>query len=148
MNNWRDDRTLIGGSDAGAHLDFTATFNFATHFLQHAVREAQVLPLEEAVKMLTSDPAHLYGLHDRGVIREGAVPDVVLFDPDTIAAGEVRTKFDLPSGAGRLYGTADGIERVLVAGIEIVERGVTTDARRPASCCARGGTRCQASERR
>jgi N-acyl-D-aspartate/D-glutamate deacylase len=126
---WRDERTLIGGSDAGAHLDFLATFNYTTHLLQHAVRDAQALSLEECVRMLTHDPARLYGLRDRGVVREGAVADLVLLDPDTVGTEDVRTRCDLPGGAGRLYAGAIGIDRVFVAGTEIVEAGAMTGAR-------------------
>src|SRR4051794_16082466 len=126
---WRDDRTLIGGSDAGAHLDFMATFNYATYLLEEAVRKAEALPLEEAVKMMTSEPAALYGIRDRGVVREGAIADLVLFDPDTVGSDEVRTRFDLPRGRRRVDAEGHGIDRVLVAGTEIAEGGVLTGAR-------------------
>ena len=59
---WRDPRTIVGASDAGAHLDFLATFNYSTAMLGKAVRERQMLPLEEAIHMLTDVPARLYGL--------------------------------------------------------------------------------------
>ena len=126
---WRDDRTLIGGSDAGAHLDFLATFNYTTFLLQRVVRGAQALTLEECVRMLTHDPACLYGLRDRGVVREGAIADLVLFDPETVGTEEIRTRYDLPGGAGRLYAEAVGIDRVLVGGTEIVAGGKMTGAR-------------------
>jgi N-acyl-D-aspartate/D-glutamate deacylase len=118
---WRDPRALIGASDAGAHLDMLEFFGYSTMLLQHGVREQQVVTLEEAVHMLTGQPAGLYGLHDRGVLRPGAVADVTLFDPAAIARGPVETRFDLPGGAGRLYGEADGISHVIVNGVPIVD---------------------------
>jgi N-acyl-D-aspartate/D-glutamate deacylase len=118
---WRDPRAMIGASDAGAHLDMLEFFGYSTMLLQHGVREQQVITLEEAIHMLTGQPAGLYGLHDRGVLQPGAVADVTLFDPATIARAPVQTRFDLPGGAGRLYGEADGISHVIVNGVPIVE---------------------------
>ena len=117
---WRDDRALIGASDAGAHLDFLSTFNLQTWFLQTVVREKGVVELEEAVHYFTSAPAALYGLRDRGELRVGACADVVVFDPDTIGSGPVHTRFDLPAGGGRLYAEAHGMRHVLVNGTEVV----------------------------
>jgi N-acyl-D-aspartate/D-glutamate deacylase len=117
---WRDPRAVIGASDAGAHLDMIEFFAYSTMLLQYGVREYQVVGLEEAVHLITEVPAQLYGLHDRGVLREGAVADVVVFDPATVAREPVETRFDLPGGAGRLYGEAEGIGHVLVNGVEIV----------------------------
>jgi hypothetical protein len=53
----------------------------------------------------------------------------VVLDPDTIGPGEVVTRFDLPGGAGRIYGSAEGIEHVLVNGIPVVEGGEVLEAR-------------------
>ncbi|MDH4169421.1 MAG: amidohydrolase family protein [Acidimicrobiia bacterium] len=126
---WRDGRAVIGASDAGAHLDLLGTFNYSTHVLAKAVREFGVVSLEEAVQLITQVPASLYGLIDRGELREGAFADVVVFDPQTVAPKPLRTRFDLPGGAGRIYGEADGIDRVLVNGQEIVVDGAFTSAR-------------------
>ncbi|HEV8297732.1 MAG TPA: amidohydrolase family protein [Acidimicrobiales bacterium] len=126
---WRDGRAIIGGSDAGAHLDFTANFHYAPFVLARAVRHHAVLPLEEAVRYFTSVPAALYGLRDRGALTLGAWADVVVFDADTVAPGPIRMRFDLPTGAGRLYGEPTGITNVLVNGREIVHDGEFTDAR-------------------
>jgi N-acyl-D-aspartate/D-glutamate deacylase len=126
---WRDPRSLIGASDAGAHLDMIAAFRYSTGFLQEAVREQGLLPLEEAVHKLTAAPARLYGVRDRGVLREGAHADVVVFDPATVGATEVGTRFDLPGGAGRLYADATGIHDVLVAGQQIAIDGEYTGVR-------------------
>jgi N-acyl-D-aspartate/D-glutamate deacylase len=126
---WRDPRTLVGASDAGAHLDMIDTFNYSTTMIAKAVRQHGLLPLEEAVHYLTGAPAELYGLKDRGCVRPGAWADLVVFDPDTVGPEPVSTRFDLPAGAGRVYGGATGMERVMVAGRDIVAGGVFTDDR-------------------
>jgi N-acyl-D-aspartate/D-glutamate deacylase len=117
---WNDDRTVIGASDAGAHLDMIDTFAITTQVLGNGVREFGVMGLEDAVQQLTEVPARLYGLRDRGVLAEGWLADVVVFDPETVACGPTYTRFDLPGDAGRLYADADGIEHVFVNGVEII----------------------------
>jgi N-acyl-D-aspartate/D-glutamate deacylase len=120
---WRDDRAIVGASDAGAHLDMIDSFAFSTTLIARAVREHHLMPLEEAVSHLTDRPARLYGLRDRGRVAEGYHGDIVVFDPDTIGPGPVYQKFDLPGGAGRVYGEAEGIEHVLVNGVPAVRHG-------------------------
>ena len=127
---WRDPRVILGASDAGAHLDFIATFNYTTAFLGDSVRDRGLMGLEEAVHKLTDVPARLYGLTGRGRLAEGWVADVVVFDPERIAPGPVGMRADLPAGAARLYSEPEGVEHVLVNGVEIVGPGATfTDAR-------------------
>jgi len=126
---WRDRRALIGASDAGAHLDLLASFNYATEVLGKAVRQRKLLPLEEAIHLITDTPAQLYGLKERGRVEEGWKADVVVLDPDTIGSHDVRMRMDLPGGAGRLYAEADGIDHVLVNGTAIVRDGQLTEAR-------------------
>jgi N-acyl-D-aspartate/D-glutamate deacylase len=123
---WRDPRTIVGGSDAGAHLDMMCGAIATTSLLGDAVRERQLLSLEEAVHELTDAPARLYGLRDRGRIADGAHADLTLFDPDTIGHGLTHTRHDLPGGAMRLYAEAQGIHRVLVGGVDIVVDGEST----------------------
>jgi N-acyl-D-aspartate/D-glutamate deacylase len=124
---WRDPRAVVGASDAGAHLDMIDTFAFSTVLLGNA-RERELVPLEEAVRLLTDVPARLYGLRDRGRLAEGACADVVVFDPATVASGPVYVRHDLPGGASRLYADAIGIEHVVVNGVEIVRGGEHTGA--------------------
>ena len=125
---WKDPRTLIGASDAGAHLDMTDGFQYTSWLLGIAVRERGLLGLEEAVQKLTDAPARLYGIRDRGRIREGAHGDLVLFDPERIAPGPLHTRSDLPQNAARLYAEPEGIEHVFVNGSEIVSGKTFTGA--------------------
>jgi len=126
---WRDGRAVIGASDAGAHLDFIAYFDYPVYVLEHAVREHAVLSLEEAIHLLTDVPARLYGLRDRGQLVEGAWADIVVLDESTVGSGTLATRFDLPAGAGRLYAEPTGISHVLVNGEPVVADGKLTDAR-------------------
>ncbi|HVM66211.1 MAG TPA: amidohydrolase family protein [Acidimicrobiales bacterium] len=125
----RDRRSVVGASDAGAHLDMIATFNYTTVFLENAVRKFGLLPLEEAVRLMTSEPADLYGLRDRGRLVDGAYADMVVLDPAVVGSEEVGMRFDLPEGAGRLYAGAKGIDHVLVNGTPVVSDGALTGTR-------------------
>jgi N-acyl-D-aspartate/D-glutamate deacylase len=129
LSLWRDRRTVIGASDAGAHYDLLATFNYTTGMLQGAVRERGLLSFEEAVRLLTQVPAELYGIRERGLLREGWYADVDVIDPATIGTDDVAMRFDLPGGAGRLYAESTGVEHVFVNGSPIVTNGVLTENR-------------------
>lgn len=120
---WRDPRTVIGGSDAGAHLDMMCGAIYSTALLSHGVREFGVVSLEEAIHQLTDVPARLYGLVGRGRIADGYAADLVLFDPNTVGYRPERTRADLPGGAWRLYAEATGVDRVLVNGVPVVVNG-------------------------
>jgi N-acyl-D-aspartate/D-glutamate deacylase len=126
---WRDKRALIGGSDSGAHLDMIDTFTATTALLGPAVRDRQMLSLEEAIQQITDRPARLYGLKHRGRIAEGFHADVVIFDPATVKPGPVHTRRDLPGGSARLFAAAEGISHVLVGGLEVVRAGEIGAAR-------------------
>ena len=126
---WRDGRAIVGASDAGAHLDMIDSFAFSTTVLGEAVRKRGLLPVEEAVQLLTDEPARLYGVKERGRITEGYHADLVVFDPTEIGAGPVTTKFDLPAGAMRVTGGGLGISHVYINGVEAVRDGEFTDAR-------------------
>ena len=125
---WNDERCLIGASDAGAHLDFLATFNYSTYLLA-AARDRNLLSLESAVQKLTDAPARLYGLKDRGRIEEGWCADLVIFDANKVAPAEIEVREDLPGGAWRLYSEAIGVHHVFINGEQAVLDGQFTDAR-------------------
>lgn len=125
---WRDPRVIVGGSDAGAHLDTMCGAIYSTSLLAEGVRARGLLSWGEAVRLLSDVPARLYGLRDRGRLAEGFWADVVILDPESVGYGPERTRDDLPGGAGRLYAEASGIEHVLVNGVEVVHHGTLTGA--------------------
>jgi N-acyl-D-aspartate/D-glutamate deacylase len=122
---WRDPRAVIGGSDAGAHLDMMSGASYSTFVVGNAVRD-EFVTLEEAVHLLTDVPARLYGVRDRGRIAPGAHADLVVFDPLTIGPAGERTFDDLPGGASRIVAESTGVHQVFVGGTEIVRDGAYT----------------------
>jgi N-acyl-D-aspartate/D-glutamate deacylase len=125
---WENPGAMIGGSDAGAHLDRMCGAPYTTRFLADCIRGRQLVSMERAVQLITSAPAALFGLRDRGVLREGAVADIVVFDPDTIGSDDATLVRDLPGDSARLTANSHGIMRVLVHGTAIVEDGKATGA--------------------
>jgi N-acyl-D-aspartate/D-glutamate deacylase len=125
---WQHPGAVIGGSDAGAHLDMMCGAIYTTSLLGRGVREHGVVTLEEAVRLVTDVPARFYGLTERGRITPGWHADLVMFDPATIDHGPERTRYDLPSGAPRLVADAYGISSVLVGGVEVCRDGAATGA--------------------
>ncbi len=125
---WRNPHVMIGGSDAGAHLDRMAGAPYTTAWLADCLRGRRLMSLEDAVRHLTDVPARLFGLADRGRIAEGYHADLVLFDPETIDATPVELRHDLPGGTARLWSEAVGVERVMVGGVTTVLEGRETGA--------------------
>lgn len=117
---WEDDRAMLGGSDAGAHLDRMCGAPYTTRFLGDCLRGRKLATLERAVQMITDEPAQLFGLKERGRLAPGYHADIVVFDPETIGAGHATLVNDLPGGTARLTADATGILRVLVNGVETV----------------------------
>ena len=118
-----DRATVMGLSDAGAHMSQLCDACSYTHLLGHWVREKGLVPIEEAVRMITSRPAEVFGLRDRGVLRAGAPADVTVFDPASVGASRLRRVNDLPRSAARLVSDAIGVEMVIVNGVPIREHG-------------------------
>lgn len=126
---WENGHTLLGGSDAGAHLDRMCGAPYTTDFLADCIRGRKLWPLERAVQALTDRPAQLFGLKERGRIEPGFHADLVLFDPQTIGSGEIHERSDLPGNSSRLFAESTGIRRVFVNGESIVVDGKPTKAR-------------------
>ncbi|MEE8580016.1 MAG: amidohydrolase family protein [Myxococcota bacterium] len=114
---------MLGLSDAGAHASQLCDACFSTHLLGHWVREKQVLSIEEAVRLLTSRSAEVFGIHDRGRLAVELHADVTVFDPDRVACTPLRRVSDFPAGADRLISEAEGIRAVIVNGTILREDG-------------------------
>ena len=125
---WQDPRVMLGGSDAGAHLDRMCGAPYTTRFLGDCLHGRRLVPLERAVQMITEDPARLLGLRDRGTLVDGAHADVVVFDPETIGSEPATLVHDLPGDTPRLTAGSLGIRRVFVNGVETVVDGAATGA--------------------
>lgn len=118
-----DPRVLIGLSDGGAHVDMLCNAGYPTYLLGTWVRRRQAMSLERAVQRITSEPARLFGVWDRGVIAAGKAADFVVFDPDTVDAGEKVMLNDLPGGERRFVQRAEGIHYVVVNGEVVLTQG-------------------------
>ena len=118
-----DPRVLIGLSDGGAHVDMLCNTGYPTYLLGTWVRERGVMSWERAIQRLTSEPAHLFGLYDRGVIAPGKAADLVVFDPRTVAAGDKEMLYDLPGEEGRFVQQAQGVHWVIVNGAVLFAEG-------------------------
>jgi len=124
----RHPRTVTTFSDSGAHVSQLMDSSLQTHVLSHWVREKEAFTLEQAVRMLTLVPATLWGFSDRGLIREGMAADLVVFDPDTIAAEMPEVVDDLPAGARRLIQRTRGVAATVVNGEILLQDGKHTGA--------------------
>jgi N-acyl-D-aspartate/D-glutamate deacylase len=125
---WGDGRAMLGGSDAGAHLDRMCGAPYTTRFVGDMIRGRQLVPLEEAIRLITDAPAQLFGLKDRGRIQPGYRADLVIFDPTTVGSEPATLVADLPGGTARLTADSLGVVRVLVNGVETVIDGKATGA--------------------
>ena len=92
------------------------------------MRQRKVLSLEKAVHKLTQVPARVFGIPNRGVLAEGKVADLVLFDPDTVTAKTPKYAYDLPCNGRRLVSESEGIKATFVSGIQLYDAGKHTGA--------------------
>lgn len=124
----RDPNMVMTFSDSGAHVGQIADSSIQSHLLAYFCREKQLLSLPEAVEMITSRLARAWNFKDRGVIREGAIADINVFDPKTFGPLLPEVAHDLPTGARRLTQRATGMKATLVAGEVLIEGGEHTGA--------------------
>jgi N-acyl-D-aspartate/D-glutamate deacylase len=119
----------FGLSDAGAHLTFLCDAGFGLHLLGYWVRERKLMPLQEAIRKITSEPAQIFGIRERGSIKPGMHADLFLFDPQTVGRKRAERVFDLPAGASRLTTPAIGVHGVWINGRKIADaQGIRADA--------------------
>lgn len=112
---------VVALSDAGAHLIFMCDAGFGLHFLAHWVRGRGDFELAEGVRRLTSHPADLYGIRDRGRIEVGAHADLLLFDPSSVGVSPAERVQDLPGGGPRTIRRPIGVHGVFVNGVEVFD---------------------------
>jgi N-acyl-D-amino-acid deacylase len=109
---------LIGLGDGGAHVDMLCDSGYPTYLLGTWVRERGVLSLSEAVRRLTSDPADMFGIHDRGRLKTGLAADIAIFDPATIgSSNRGERRYDLPGGGKRMVMPSRGVRYTIVNGV-------------------------------
>ena len=108
--------SLVSLSDAGAHLTFFNDAGFGLHFLGHWARDLGAMTMSEAVRRLTSQPAQVMGIKNRGTIQPGFAADLLLFQASTVGRAPKKRVFDLPGGAPRLTTDALGVHGVWVNG--------------------------------
>lgn len=116
-----NDGTLVSLSDAGAHNSLLCDAGYAMHLFGHWVREKGLFDLPTAIRKVTSDPADVYGIIDRGRLTPGAWADMILFDPDTIKITNMSRHFDLPGGGERLLRSAPGLLGTWVNGVRVFD---------------------------
>ena len=113
----------MGLADSGAHVGQIMDASSPTWLLSYWVRERGVLSLEEAIRGWTSDTANLFGIKERGILKEGAYADLNVIDLDNLAIDLPEYKHDFPGGAGRYVQTGRGYDYVLVNGQVFMESG-------------------------
>ncbi len=106
----------IGASDGGAHILSFATYGDTGYLFSKYVREEAALTLESAVKKITYDTANIWGLSERGLLHEGYVADVTIFDPDALDRGIEQYVQDVPGDGSRYVRDAIGVSTVIVGG--------------------------------
>lgn len=126
----RDD-VVLGLGDGGAHYGMICDASYSTYFLAHWARDRKSgqFSVAEAVRELTSVPARVAGLADRGRIAVGYKADLNVIDHDGLRLHKPVISYDLPAGGRRLDQTAEGYVATVVSGQIIAENGVPTDAR-------------------
>jgi N-acyl-D-aspartate/D-glutamate deacylase len=125
----RNPHTAMTFSDSGAHVSQICDASIHSYLLAYWVRERQAFTLEEAIRMVTLQPAKVWRLHDRGMLRPGYAADITIFDLDTVAPGMPRLVSDLPGGARRLVQRADGYAATIVNGRILMRDGEPSDIR-------------------
>jgi N-acyl-D-amino-acid deacylase len=126
----RDD-VVLGLGDGGAHYGMICDASYSTYFLAHWARDRKSgrFTVPDAVRELTSVPARIAGLGDRGRIAVGYKADLNVIDHAALRLHKPVIIHDLPAGGRRLDQTADGYAATIVSGQLIAENGVPTEAR-------------------
>jgi N-acyl-D-aspartate/D-glutamate deacylase len=127
----RRDDVVLGLGDGGAHYGMICDASYPTFVLAHWARDRASgrLSVAEAVRLMTSVPARVAGLADRGRIAPGYKADLNVIDHARLTLHKPTITHDLPAGGRRLDQTADGYVATIVSGEVIATDGVPTSAR-------------------
>lgn len=112
----RHPRVHIGASDGGAHILSFSTYGDTGFLFSRFVRETAALGIEAAVKKITSDTASIWGIAERGLLRNGYVADITVFDAATIGRGAEYYVADVPGDGSRYVRDSVGVDTVIVGG--------------------------------
>jgi N-acyl-D-amino-acid deacylase len=126
---FRSEHCFPSLGDAGAHVTQVMDAGWATFMLSHWVREAGFYTMSEAVKRMTSMPARIMGLKDRGTLEVGRRADINVFDATTVAELQPELVSDFPGGASRFIQKSTGYKATLVNGEVNVFDGELTGTR-------------------
>ena len=124
----RHPRNAMTFSDSGAHVSQIADSSIQSHLIAYFWREKGLISLPECVEMITSRPAQIWGFSDRGILREGNVADINIFDLKTFGPKMPQVVNDLPMGARRLSQKSEGMKATIIAGEVFIENGEHTGA--------------------
>ena len=132
LDNLRDvittDWCMPGLGDAGAHVGQVMDCGWATFTLSYWHRDRSVYTLEEAVRRITSVPAHVMGLTDRGTLKVGAKADINVIDIERLSECYPEFAYDFPNGAGRFIQRAKGYRATICNGQLVLENDELTGA--------------------
>ena len=125
----KSDHCLPGLGDAGAHVGQVMDASWATHVLGYWTRDAGVYSLEEGIRRLTSQPARVLGISDRGILKVGNKADINVIDYPRVGQGQPEYVYDFPNGAGRYTQPGCGFRLTLCNGEIVLENDNLTGTR-------------------
>jgi N-acyl-D-aspartate/D-glutamate deacylase len=113
----------LGLADAGAHSKQIMDASQPTFFLTHWVREKEMFTLEEGIRRMTSDTADLFGIQNRGRLKEGSFADINIIDFEGMSLQYPEIVNDFPGGAGRFIQRSTGYSKTIVNGEVFMQDG-------------------------
>ncbi|MBO6566471.1 MAG: amidohydrolase family protein [Pseudomonadales bacterium] len=123
-------RVHLGASDGGAHILSFSTYGDTGYLFSQFVRHCKALTIEQAVKKITLDTENIWGMKNRGVLKEGYAADVTIFDAEQIDRGDEYYTDDVPGDGHRYVRDAIGVHTVVIGGAVAYQDGEYTDSAR------------------
>ena len=130
LTDWmKSEHCLPGLGDAGAHVGQVMDATWATHVLGYWTRDRGVYSLSEGIRRMTSQPAHVIGITDRGTLEVGKRADVNVIDYEKVGQYLPEYVHDFPNGAGRYTQPGCGFKATICNGEIVTEDDHLTGAR-------------------